>query len=308
MKLRHALPLLFPASLLLAACQHPWYLVESEIRGVTLAEAPPEITSTREFEMKVRPGIAVALSAPDHCADRSDAATTGEAQPAGELLSTTCGVEMAELERSLAGAGFQVISWNVVQQIVVYEQGITPRAAAKSLGARVLFQVNSLERSLVTRGSDVHWERHFFESDSKGVKGPAVAVPEARARALEDGIAARETQVALEDPTVSVTMNATAILVETGESVWFYSWTHSDDFQGASSVDQLFVCNRKNLSRCLPRQPKIAAVARLRRRRERAALARCRTRRSSANPADAAYFRLVREVVANLVGAFRRGS
>jgi len=46
----------------------------------------------------------------------------------------------------------------------------SPIEVAKSLGAQVLFQVNSLERIKVKPGRDARIERSFFDSNNKGEK------------------------------------------------------------------------------------------------------------------------------------------
>jgi hypothetical protein len=281
---------------------NPWYLVESEFHGVTLEEKPPEIARTVAHHAAVMPGITVALSAPDRCANQSAATATGEATLTGDVLGTTCGVEMADLERSLVKAGYRVISWSVVSQTVRHGEGITTLDAARKHGAKVLFQVNSLERSVVNRGSELQWERRFFESGPDGTKGPVASVPEERALALERGV--EPLEAAVEPPRqVSVTMNATAILVETGEAIWFYTWTHSDKSEGTVVTSQLFECHRRHLFRCLPKvvqSPPVSSPPP--RSGSKGSLS---TPPQSADPIDAAYYRLVQEVVQDLVAKFR---
>jgi len=48
---------------------------------------------------------------------------------------------------------------------------VTPLAAARELGAQVLFQINSLERSTLDPGRSAFWERHYYRSSSKGCFG-----------------------------------------------------------------------------------------------------------------------------------------
>ena len=240
----------------------------------------------------------MALSAPDKCAGRSSAANTGAATPAGEILSTTCGVEMAELERALVSAGYRVLSWNAVRQIVVYESGVTPLAAAKRLGATVLLQVNSLERSRVTRTGDFQWDHRFFESDEDGRKGATASITSERIGVLETGARRFESWTTNQDQT-SVTVNATAILVGTGQSIWFYNWVHSSAVDDDLSNAHLFVCTEKLRTRCAPFQPR--QPVRVTRAGDNEAVS---IRVNGGNSVDAAYYRLVHEVVTNLVSAF----
>jgi hypothetical protein len=97
-------------------------------------------------------------------------------------------------------------------------------------------------------------------------------------------------------------MNATAILVETGEAIWFYTWTHSEEFEGAVTASQLFECHRRRESRCLPKMLQLPAVSSPPPRSgSKGSLS---TPPQSADPVDAAYYRLVQEVVHDLVTRF----
>lgn len=289
------------AATLLLGC-NPWYLVESEYQGATLRGDPPEITETRVYRRAVRPGVSVAVGAPDRCANQSAGEATGGAKTIEELISTTCGVEMAEVERRLAEAGYRVISWNAVYQMVVYEENVTPLAAAKQLGAEILFQMNSLERSRVAPGQESTWRRSFFESNSKGDRKGVAHVDEARARALEGWMMTIESAV-LPREQISVTADATAILVETGEAIWFYRWTNNERFEGNLSTTQLFECNRRNMGHCVKHahhgRPSVAAGT-----PRAGGSGSMRSPGLSVTSAEAEYYRLVREVVRDLVSRF----
>jgi len=241
--------------LFLVGCRnHPWYLVESSYAVRGLPQQQQKITSTPAHRALPQ-NLAVAVRAPDRCANQSAAETTGEAKAAGDVLRMRCGVEMAELERALAEFKYRVISWSAIEQIVVRQAGITPLAAAKNLNADVLFQINSLERSEANRGHDETWSGQFYASDKFGNRGVPAEVPEERARALEawgrpQGLNIRSSQQ------VSVTANVTATLVETGESIWFYEWTVVEEpLEATIPTVQLFECHEDILSRCFRRQP-----------------------------------------------------
>ena len=305
--LRYFLPCV---SVAFMAC-HPWYWVESEYRGATLEEQPPEIAATSVYRSLVRPGLSVALSAPDKCADQSAAQASGGPASAGELLATTCGVEMAELERALVESGFRVVSWNAVRQMVLYKEHVTPLEAAQQLNATVLFQVNSLERSKARRSHELEWERSFYEWElgffewffgigTNGSKGPLVEVPDDRAKALENRMS-RVEQAARPREQVSVTVNATAILAESGETIWFYSWTHAEEFDEEVRATQLFECHRSKMFRCIEQKPRSDVAPPPPRSGSKGRVLRAA---QSASPADAAYYRLVRGVIADLVGRF----
>lgn len=104
---------------------------------------------------------------------------------------------------------------------------------------------------------------------------------------------------------ISVTANAAAILVGTGEAIWFYSWTHSERFEGQVMASQLFECHRRHRSHCIPQQPATPDVAAGPPRSGSKGTAQSEPQ--DASPADAAYYQLVREVVADLVDRFAKG-
>jgi hypothetical protein len=240
---------------LLTACRnHPWYLVESsyDVRG--LPQLQRKITSTPAHRA-LPEKLVVAVRAPDRCANRSAAETTGEATPTGDLLRMDCGVEMAALERALAESGYRVISWSAIEQIVVRQAGITPLAAAKNLNADVLFQINSLERSEANRRHEENWSDQFYTSDKYGNRGAPAEVPEERARVLE-AWGRPQGQHIRSGQQVSVTANVTATLVTTGESIWFYERTVVEEpLEATVPTVRLLECHEEILSRCFLRQP-----------------------------------------------------
>jgi hypothetical protein len=294
--------------LLLAACRnHPWYLVESsyEVRG--LPQRQREITSTPAHRA-LPEDLVVAVRAPDRCANRSAAGTTGKATPAGDLLRMKCGVEMADLERALAEFNYRVISWSAIEQIVVRQDGITPLAAAKKLNADVLFQINSLERSETNTGHEEIWNGQFYTSDKYGNRGVSAEVPEERARALEAGVRP-QGQNFRSSHRISVTANVTATRVATGESIWFYEWTAVEPLEATIPTVQLFECHQNILSRCFPRWPEAA-----RQLATQPAVSSQPLRSGGhgepigppriANEHDAVYYDLIRAIVEDLVREF----
>lgn len=297
----------FLCSTALLACK-PWYLVESHYQAGGLSEPPPEITATPTYRAELPKLVSIAISAPDKCADRSSAETTGEAKSAGELLRTTCGVEMAELERALVRAGYRVISWNAIRQMVVHEENVTPLKAARSLGANVLLQVNSMERSTAFPGHEERWEREFFESDRSGTKGPLTKVPEERARALEQVIRPLEVAAGPREQ-LSVSVNGTAVLTATGEAIWFYAWTHHRDLiDSTSNTRQLVVCQRKLRGRCLPWTMLPAQAAQVSSAPRSGSSGSVSVPQRTASEIDALYYQLIREVVADLAFRFSQTS
>ena len=226
---------------LLTACGPPYYLVTSDYLTADNREAPPEIVESKTY-LAVIPKIhSLVVKAPEGCANETAAQSSGEAAGQGVLLKTTCGIEMAELERALTKAGFQVISWHVLQNKVIKDE-ITPQAASKELGAEVLFQINSLERSLVQAGQDSRWERRFYQSNEVGEQLDPASLPAKEGEQLIGQIKKQEASLTQAER-LSVTINASASLVETGESIWFYEWTHAEARGQEAAMRVLAVCD-----------------------------------------------------------------
>ncbi|MDR4487103.1 MAG: hypothetical protein R3B83_06205 [Nitrospirales bacterium] len=235
-----ALSLAF-SCLLLTACGSPHYLVTSDFVVADNPEAPPEVVESQTYLSTIPKIHYLAVLAPEGCANETAAQSSGEAAGQGLLLKTTCGIEMAELERALTKAGFQVISWNVLQNKVVKEE-LTPNAASKELGAEVLFQINSLERSMIQAGQDARWERRFYESNPQGEQLQPASLPSKEGIQLINHIKQKEATL-LNQERLSVTINASASLVETGESMWFYEWTHAEARGDDEAMKILAICD-----------------------------------------------------------------
>ena len=208
---------------LLAGCGPRYYLVSS-----TLAESSgpgrSNVATSATYPQVVATARKVAVRAPDRCAEQTAAAATGAASTAGVILQTRCGVEMADLERTLSRSGFTVLSWRAISDMATREK-ITPLAAARRMGAEVLFQVNSLEKSTAQASTQVRWERHFFQSDPSGRQGDQALLPESEAQQLERVVAPDELSL-VANTRLSVTIDVSAVWIETGETFWFYSWTN----------------------------------------------------------------------------------
>jgi hypothetical protein len=137
-----------------------------------------EITTTRTYEIQRTRYQRVAVFGPTRCAGETAAQLTGEqAGRASAVAQTTCGSQIADIERELSKAGYDVIS---SEALVARENMATsplgPLRVASELGAQVIFQVNSLERlnaaGLLVRGQHT---RRYFQADPNW--RPVNAVP-----------------------------------------------------------------------------------------------------------------------------------
>lgn len=249
------------AVLVLGACSTK-YLLTSKFVVNAQAEKPPEIVETPVYREGYRKIYSVAVRAPDSCSDQTSATATGDARATGTILKTQCGVEMAELERALAKKGYRVISWKVLaRELAVTAEGKSAAAVAAALGAEVMFQVNSLEKSAKSLGKDARWERNYFLSNERGERLGEQLFDEPTRKYLRDNYLARGEKTieatGLRQP--SVTLDANAVLVATGESIWYYQWTHADYSSDLKESEVLVECKKQGRE-CIPLAPVRAVV------------------------------------------------
>jgi hypothetical protein len=299
--------LLLLAGASLVACetgpQYLFYRVNSRYVATAQPEQKPEIIPTPAYGQLAGAATTVALRAPDRCSNATANQATGNAASAGTILQTNCGVEMSEIERALTLAGYNVISWNVLDREMAGTG--SPVETASRLGAQVLFQINSLENSRKTLGQDALWERSYFLSDATGGMGRPLALqPEDRNLISKQYLA--EIEAKSIPRAYAVTLDAVAVWVRTGQSIWYYRWTHArEPAEIASGYNILLSCLDGILSQCTPgmiqrpvtRAPGQAAAG------ETVAVS------MSERPEDAeraVYSALYKEVVNDLVGEFAR--
>lgn len=230
--------------MLLAGCSTK-YLMTSQFVVSSQAEAQPELVVTPKYKEVKGRVVTVAVKAPDNCSNRTADDATGAAHSRESVLKTTCGIEMAEIERALARKGFKVISWKAMEMAMKSNESIS--AAAGALGAEVIFQINSLEKSTRNMGKDARWERSFYVSDDFARK--------VKEQPLTDGVRnylrksyleAAEQGVPLSRQ--AVTLDATATLVQTGESIWYYRWSHAEAVKDDAGRQVLLRCKNSALS------------------------------------------------------------
>lgn len=213
---------------------HVYVLVTSALDAAVTEREGAEVTETASYRERRGRYDTVAVVAPDRCADQSLSEATGQGGSGGEVLATQCGVEMGEIERALTLMGFRVISWRTMRRA----QGL-PRDSARQLGAQVLFQVNSLERSTNMVGvMQAERLRAYHFSNPMGVEGPPAPMPDPDADVLDSLIAAQEEQMASGDrPGAGLDINA--VDVATGQTIWLYRWRRLLRGEGAARAEVL---------------------------------------------------------------------
>lgn len=218
------------ASLALAAltgCSSTHYfLVSSQFVASTQDQQAPEIIPTDAYRTDGAKATTVALRAPDSCSNATAAQASGDAAARGTILMTNCGVEMAEIEKALTRSNFRVISWNVLAREM--RNSKSAHEVAQALGADVLFQINSLEKAQKTLGKDARWERQYFRSDHRAqMHGPLPLNDGNRALIRERYLKDVDAKYNEKAGTYAVTLDATAVSVKTGQSIWYYRWTRA---------------------------------------------------------------------------------
>ena len=284
----------------LTACGPPYYLVTSDFMVADNREAPPEIVESKTYRSIIPKIQSLAVKAPEGCANETAAQSSGEAAGQGVLLKTTCGIEMAELERALTKAGFQVISWKALQNKVLKEE-TTPQVASKELGAEVLFQINSLERSLIHAGQDARWERRFYDSNDKGERLNPASLPVQEGEQLISQMKKREAASLMHQERLSVTINASASLVETGETIWFFEWTHAEARGKESAMTVLAVCEDGECQEATVKEEAPIEQDRLLSGSSEA----ISKQKSAKNQQNSVYHTLLRELVTSLANSFK---
>jgi hypothetical protein len=299
-QMKAALWVLVPA--MLAGCGTTYMRVDSRLVEST-RDSAAEITPTAQYEQDVGAIKQVALREPDSCANETAAAATGAARIDKQTVSTLCGVEMAELERALTRAGYVVSSWKALGNMVRVDQ-ITPVEAARRLGAQVLFQVNSLEKAQVMAGHDARWERSYgLATEYADVIRPA-QVTENTAGQLKAMVRPME-QMLLAQERIGAMLDVNAIMVATGQTIWFYRWVKIEPQRQDNNIMALAKETNKDFWMAVsPRPREVTGNVSVVRSGEVEAVSRSGR---SADEQKALYFQLLRSVVSNFVKEFSGG-
>lgn len=218
----------------------PYYLVESTLVESTPPSPRPEVTETPTFRAIRGQVQTVGLRPPDVCADQGLSASGGRAALQLGVMRTRCGVEMAEFERALARAGYQVVSWSALAHQAA-RQGKPVLEVAAELSIDVLLQVNALERIDIRPARDARWERRYYAATRDGEQRDAAAVAPVVARDFDRLIGQKEASFG-SGPRVGAMINVSAVWVESGATIWFYEWALIDQVELEPRVELLIDC------------------------------------------------------------------
>lgn len=238
--------LMIAFTVFISGCGH--YIIASKIVATTKNVAPPEIVETPTYRSEVAKIRTVAVRAPSSCSNKTSDQQQGSAVSKEVVLRTDCAVEMSIIERALTKASYKVISWTELERGM--GKNLSAHQVADSLGAQILFQVNSLEkstRSFGKIGKDEKLEYFYFNSNDNGdMLDEKVFDAETREYMKRTFFDTNKQIIRVKIP--FVTLDANAISIKDGEAIWFYRWTNSDP----SAVDfvQKFFISCKSSTLC----------------------------------------------------------
>ncbi|MFO1379898.1 MAG: hypothetical protein U1F63_05995 [Chitinivorax sp.] len=275
-------------------------IVESNLTKNSKELVQFDITASPRYQATFQKIKSVSLKPPSRCQSNSASQNTGAAKSQENLISTYCGVEMSEIERSLTKQGYNVISWASIASKVNALPGTQQESgieAARKMGSQVVFQINSLEKVSVAPDQTLGIRREFYRSEGEGVPLEKITLnPERLQRILsllpkyESGILATGQQGAM--------LDINAIDAETGQSIWFYRGTVSDESSTESKVTTEFYC--RNDQKCsfepAPETEKKIAVN-----------SELSIKGYPADMSDALYFKLIRDVTQDFASKFASG-
>jgi hypothetical protein len=212
----------------LPSCEAPatlapsdYALVEYRLREDTAPKV--EISDTETYRADRTRYAAAALRLPDACLLSVASPASPDASGSQSLLKAPCDSWLAELERALTDAGLRVLAWDAVSKLE-REKGLSTYDAAKELGADVVFVFNELGAADVTAGASNLPTHGYFESDEHGRHGAPLELDErTRSGFLEYTLGAAGKAIQ-PGSVVALTssLDVTAIVTLTGESIWFY--------------------------------------------------------------------------------------
>lgn len=316
------LSLVAGVSLTLTGCSS-FYVVSSKYVTNSQEQQPAEITATKAYYENFNKVVTVAVRAPDSCSNKTADQASGGASSQSAVLKTTCGVEMAEIEKALAKANYKVVSW---KRVLAYETAqVRPTAdvanaadgvnaadvsnaanVSKSLGADVLFQINSLEKSQKILGKDARWERQYFKSDARATILGEQSFADAERNFIKHRFLGPIEQQ-YNPVSLAVTLDASAIWVESGQAIWYYRWTRASEPSKKGSTNALLLSCPKNIYTCIPKRisnDKTASGVVL-------AAGESEAISVSEKPEDiesARYAELLKEVISNFVQSYASGN
>lgn len=224
----------------LTACGS-FYKVDSQYISNDAEVKKPEILETNLYKKEIKSVKTIAVQAPDKCTQDTSSDKRGQVKKKESIIVSVCGDSLSDIERGLVKAGYQVISWKQFDA-EQRQNGLTPREAALKLKTDAIFLINSLDTSEVKLGEDARFERRFFKTNDAGKKkGPALVNDNEKKMFLAH-IRPLERRLR-NSKRLSATVNATVMMAESGQSIWFYEWTATENREINTNLSVMLDCD-----------------------------------------------------------------
>lgn len=201
-----------------------YVLAEHHAAALASSNTAPEVSPGATYASTLPTVKTIGLQFPDaRCVTQTSAKTYGDIRNQGDsdaIMATNCGVWLAELERALTQHGYRVVSWSAIKQEQA-TKNITTYQAAASLGAQVVFVVNSMETNDLTPDERSGSRTSYFNSDEAGSKKEPLAMPQSEREPLRRFVASHNGASANQIIGWAGTLDLTAVSVA-GQSIWFF--------------------------------------------------------------------------------------
>ncbi len=201
-----------------------YVLAEHQSAALVSSNTAPEVSAGATYRSDLPTVKTIGLQFPDaRCVTQTSAKTYGDIRNQGDsdaIMATNCGVWLAELERALTQHGYKVVSWSAIKQEQA-TKNITTYQAAASLGAEVVFVVNSMETNDLTPNATSGSRTTYFKSDEAGSKKEPLAMPQSEREPLRRFVVSHNGANANAVIGWAGTLDLTAVHVR-GQSIWFF--------------------------------------------------------------------------------------
>lgn len=294
-----------------SGCGPKFYQIDSKYIEEDNSKIMQEIVKTAEYTQEIGKIKTIAIAAPERCKSETVASATGAVGSAGAgiVMKTECGLEMGEIEKSLAKSGFQVISWQIIanaeSMAKISNQNITRQQIALQQGADALFQINSIEKTQSKSSSNARWDRKYYISDIYGTNQGSASINQRMQNLIQYNIAGQENRLLSQvTQRPSVTIDASVIGVKTGRSIWFYQRTKSEDLdERKMSLKQYLQCDGEDV--CWPTRPLNSTQENTSDKIVTGSSTAISTTQNANDELQARYYALLRSVISDMVTTFK---
>jgi len=276
-----------------------YILVKKQSHRVSAPDNKAEVVATARYKETVANVTVVAYRPPDLCLNQAAGQASGIAASDQEVIKTTCGVWISELERAFAEKGYKVLSWTSLGSAT---EGTSYQENARRMGVQVLFMVNSLDVGVVDPAKHLKSTVEFIKSNkAKEELGPR-PVNERRKNSLLGKI---PRDAAIPETQWAATLDVTAIDLETNQSVWFFRETYASKLESNYEWSALFFCDE---GRCRISDHNWPDAAGRSGGKTSKIELESTSEAQNADPAQAVKSKLLRKVVRSLVSEFAKGA